>query len=181
MLGTQPCWHHNGKADSAAKSALDLPRAKVSVPYTDFKYLISQYILSTWQDDWNGVVANKLHWQSYRQCRKDEVVLCRARIGHTHLTHSYILKNDPPPQCEHRQCILTFWCSAIISQSSPRSAGPRDILQHHLNLLGTSPPQPPRHHHLNLLGTSPPQPPRHLTTHWNGLPWATGGGGMLGG
>ena len=31
-------------------------------------------------------------WRSsYRRCRKDEVVLCRARIGHTHLTHSYIL------------------------------------------------------------------------------------------
>ena len=74
------------KTDSAAKSALDLPRAKVGVPYTDFKYLIRQYIFSTWQDDWNGEVVNKLHsvkpvledWQSsYRRCRKHEVVLCR--------------------------------------------------------------------------------------------------------
>ena len=47
-------------------------------------------------------------WQSsYRRCRKDEVVLCRARIGHTHLTHSYIFRKDPPPLCEHCQCILT--------------------------------------------------------------------------
>ena len=37
------------------------------------------------------------------ECRKDEVVLCRTRIGHTHLTHSYILKY-PPPRCEHCQC-----------------------------------------------------------------------------
>ena len=114
------CWvpNHTGneKANSAAKSALDLPRAKVGLPYTDFKYLISQYIFSTWQDDWNSVVVNKLHsvkpvlgdWQSsYKRCRKDEVVLCCARIGHTHLTHSYILKKDPPHQCEHCQCILT--------------------------------------------------------------------------
>ena len=28
-------------------------------------------------------------------------------IGHMHLTHSYILKKDPPPLCEHCQCILT--------------------------------------------------------------------------
>ena len=100
------CWvpSHTGirgneKADSAAKSGLDLPRDKVGVPYTDFKYIISQYIFFTWQDDWNGAVMNKLHsvkpvlgeWQSsYRRCRKDEVVLCRARIGHTHLTHSFI-------------------------------------------------------------------------------------------
>ena len=34
----------NEKVDSAAKSALDLSRAKVGVPYTDFKYLINQYI-----------------------------------------------------------------------------------------------------------------------------------------
>ena len=106
----------NEKADSAAKSALDLPHAQVGVPHTDFKLLISQYIFFTWQDDWNGAVANRLHsvkpvlgdWQSsYRRCRRDEVVLCRARIGHTNMTHSYILKKDPPPQCEHCQCILT--------------------------------------------------------------------------
>ena len=58
----------------------------------------------------NGVILSSLSlgdWQSsYRRCRKDEVVLCRACIGHTHLTHSYILRKDPPPQCEHCQCIL---------------------------------------------------------------------------
>ena len=117
------CWvpSHTGikgneKADSAAKSALDMSRAKVGVPYNDFKHCINQYIFSTWQDDWNGAVMNKLHsvksvlgeWQSsYRWCRRDEVVLCRARIGHTHLTHSYILKKDPPPVCERCQCNLT--------------------------------------------------------------------------
>ena len=83
---------------------------RFGVPYTDFKDCISQYILSTWQDDWKGAVANTLHsvktvlgdWQtSYRRCRKDEVVLCCVRIGDTHLTHSYILKKDAPPQCEH--------------------------------------------------------------------------------
>ena len=95
----------NKKADSTAKSNVDLPRAKDGVPYTNFKHLISQYILFTWQNDWNGAVANKLHsvkqvlgdWQSsYRRCRKDEVAIGRARIGHAYLTHSYILRKDPP-------------------------------------------------------------------------------------
>ena len=106
----------NEKADSTSKSALDLPHAQVGVPYTDFKHLKRQYIFFTWQDDWNGAVANKLHsfkpvlgdWQtSYRRCREDEVVLCRARIVHTYMTHSYILKKDPSPQCEHCQSIMT--------------------------------------------------------------------------
>ena len=57
------------------------------VPYTDFKHFINQYILSTWQDDWNGAVVNKLRsvkpvlgdWQtSYRRCRKEEIVLHRS-------------------------------------------------------------------------------------------------------
>ena len=99
------CWVHshvgirgNEKADAAPKSALDLPRVKVGVPNTDFKHHINQYILSTGQDDWNGAVAVLGDWQtSYKQCRKDEVVLCRL----------YYLRKDPPPQCEHCQCILT--------------------------------------------------------------------------
>ena len=38
----------NEKTDISAKSALDLPRTKVGVPYSDFKHCINQYILSTW-------------------------------------------------------------------------------------------------------------------------------------
>ena len=60
---------------------------------------------------WTSFILSSQSWEilqsSYRRCRKDEVVLCRARIGHTYMTHSYILKKDPPPQCEHCQCILT--------------------------------------------------------------------------
>ena len=104
----------NEKADSAAKSALNLPRGMVG--YTDIKHHINQYILSTCRDEWNVVVANKLHsvksvledWQSsYRRCRKDEIVLCRTRIGHTHLTEPWLCDKDPPPQCEQCQCTLT--------------------------------------------------------------------------
>ena len=37
----------NEKADSAAKSELDLPRFKIGVPKTDFKHHINQYIVFT--------------------------------------------------------------------------------------------------------------------------------------
>ena len=37
----------------------------------------------------------------YRQCRKDEIVMCRASIGNTHLTRFYILKKHSPLQGAH--------------------------------------------------------------------------------
>ena len=40
---------------------MDLPLVKDGVPYTNFKDRINQYILSMWQDDWIGAVANKLY------------------------------------------------------------------------------------------------------------------------
>ena len=58
---------------------------------------IYQQLFMEIRDRYRDYLANKLYsvkpvlgdWQSsYRWCRKDEVVLCHARIGHTHLTHS---------------------------------------------------------------------------------------------
>ena len=93
-------------SDSSTKSALVLPHIRVGVPYTDFKCVISQYSFSTWQDDWNGMVANKLHsvkpvlgdWQSsYRQCKKDEIVLSCLHWSYTDpFVH---LEERSPPQC----------------------------------------------------------------------------------
>ena len=88
----------NEKADSAAKSALDLPPVKVGVPYTDSKHYIRQYLFSTWQGNWRLAV----HLQAVKlSC------VVPPPLGHTHLTHSYILKKDTPHQCEQCQCILT--------------------------------------------------------------------------
>src|SRR5437899_834878 len=38
--------------------------------------------------------------------RRDEVVLHRARIGHTFLTHSYLLKKENSPDCSSCHCLL---------------------------------------------------------------------------
>ena len=93
----------NEKADTAAKSALDLPHVKAGILYSNFKHCISQYILSTWQDDGGSFYQASPptgDWQSsYRQYRKNVIVLSRVCISHIHLRHSYILKKDPPPQC----------------------------------------------------------------------------------
>ena len=61
-----------------------------------------------WQMSWNAAVFNKLHsikpslgeWQpNYRIDRKEGVTLARLRIGHTFITHSFLLKSEDWPLC----------------------------------------------------------------------------------
>jgi len=40
--------------------------------------------------------------------RKEKTTLNRLLIGHSHLTHSYLINKDPAPTCEHCKCIRTI-------------------------------------------------------------------------
>ena len=106
----------NEKADKAAKEALGLPIADLKIPYTDFKQCIHKHLKVTWQVEWNRAVLNKLFcikphlglWPfSSRKSRREEVVLARLRIGHSYLTHSFLLKDEPLPECIPCDCPLT--------------------------------------------------------------------------
>ncbi|XP_067141009.1 uncharacterized protein, partial [Centruroides vittatus] len=66
-----------------------------------------------WQNVWNVQVHNKLHeikpvienWtQKKPYDRRSEVILTRLRIGHTRLTHQYLLKGDDQPVCQYCNC-----------------------------------------------------------------------------
>ena len=94
--------------DQKAKDSLNLHPTDFSIPYTNFKSFINRYILNKWQILWNNSVGNKLFeikpviGQSQpvvRNVRQDEVVLARLRIGHTRITHSYLLKREEPLYC----------------------------------------------------------------------------------
>ena len=41
-------------------------------------------------------------------CRRDCIVINRLRIGHSRLTHSYVLSNDDVPLCESCRLPLTI-------------------------------------------------------------------------
>ena len=44
---------------------------------------------------------------SKRTVRREEIVLCRLRLGHTRLTHSFLLDREPRPECAHCNCYLS--------------------------------------------------------------------------
>ncbi len=106
----------NEKADAAAKAALVKDITDCLISYTDSRQYIGQFVRDLWQTEWDLAVNNKLHAikpligeqpSAYRSVRRDEVVLCRLKVGHTYLTHSHLLRGEPPPQCDTCQCRLT--------------------------------------------------------------------------
>ena len=79
-----------------------------NIPYTDIKPFIVKYILKRWQDSWDQQIHSKLQEMhslvgktpcSYDKNRKEQVDLTRCRIGHSRLTHSYLLNNEERPEC----------------------------------------------------------------------------------
>ena len=83
------------------------------ISYTDAYKYISQYVRDVWQREWDTAVNKKLHAtkpligeqsSAYRSVRRDEVVLSRLKLGNSYLTHSYLLKGDPPPECVTCDC-----------------------------------------------------------------------------
>jgi kelch-like protein 2/3 len=98
---------NNMAADAAAKAALGLAAGTAPVPATDFYASVNRYIKSKWQQSWDAETNNKLHAiepvihgsMSYKLPRRDEILIHRLRLGHTHATHSFLLKRENPPQC----------------------------------------------------------------------------------
>ena len=73
-------------------------------------------VFDEWQEVWNCCAGNKLHtirptvdYYKQKKClsRRDTVLLNRLRIGHTRLTHSFLLSGDDLPECVTCQCSLT--------------------------------------------------------------------------
>ena len=106
----------NEKADAAAKSALSLPVTRMKLPATGMYPRITKLIFDEWQEVWNCCAGNKLHaitptvdYYKQKTCLSchGRVLLNRLRIGHTRLTHSFLLSGDDLPECGSCQCPLT--------------------------------------------------------------------------
>ena len=107
----------NERADQLAKQALNSEIEPCPIPYTDLRQTICQYVRHLWQESWTTFTSNKLFsiqpelglWQPNRDLpRRDQVVLTRCRIGHSHYTHSFLLKAEPLPECVFCFCPMTI-------------------------------------------------------------------------
>ena len=101
----------NDCADNAAREASSRLPTFYPIPYTDFYEPIKAAINARWQIRWSNI-GNHLHsiknaikpWNKVQLTRKQSVILNRLRLGHTLLTHSYLMDNNIPirPPCR--------WC-----------------------------------------------------------------------
>jgi len=109
----------NELADSAARrvSTSNSEIYNASLPHRDYYAAIRKSCRQHWAASWTDTnEANKLRsikdsvtpWRSsYQANRRIEIMLARLRIGHTRLTHKYLMERGEPPQCETCQTQLT--------------------------------------------------------------------------
>ena len=62
-------------------------------------------------------------WKYYVMVRRKETALCRLRIGHTRLTHGFLMSRDPPPYCE--DCLVLRTVRHLLVEC-PSLTGARD-------------------------------------------------------
>ncbi|XP_076046489.1 uncharacterized protein LOC143028383 [Oratosquilla oratoria] len=113
------CWvpshvgiHGKKLADKEAKEAArcnNMPNTKI--PHSDMKRIMKSHILKKWQEQWySPVLANNKKYKNIRNSinpwvsdfnlnRKKQVI--RLRIGHSRLTHKFILDSGGAPECAH--------------------------------------------------------------------------------
>jgi len=101
----------NEEVDLLANQAIS--SAIKSLPYKDLSRIINLISDQQWQSQWDHISDNKLKnikkiiqkWRSpINTARKADIVTTRARIGQTHLTHSFLSNHDEHPTCH--QCDL---------------------------------------------------------------------------
>ena len=71
--------------------------------FSDLKPLTAKYVYQVWQKEWDetGLVSNTFHEILPKLLDKllENTVLNRLHIGHSYLTHSFILGKEEAPVC----------------------------------------------------------------------------------
>ena len=136
----QLCWipGHSGiigndTADKKAKEAVLQQRAYFSVPYRDMYAVVERKVTEKWQEQWRGMRQKLFEvkpepggWVMQRRLkRREQVVVNRLRMGHTYITHGYLMDREaggvPPicPYCQDAQLTvkhIVVVCDALAAQ-----------------------------------------------------------------
>lgn len=101
----------NERADELAREAAARAAVPCPVPFTDVVPSIRVAVLASWQERWDRfAMTSKMgeltkcvfHPWSYANIRdrRSQTALARLRVGHTRLTHGYLMARDNQPFCD---------------------------------------------------------------------------------
>lgn len=94
--------HGYNEADQEAEPDLQQPTINIEIPHSDFNSHIQIYTTDICQSKWNKILNNKLHEiKPSFSSRKGLEVFTRCRLGHSRLTHSFVLNNEEIPGSSH--------------------------------------------------------------------------------
>ena len=110
----------NEEADSLAKAAVNnCSIVKCPLPVNDLFPLIRSVVSDAWNFLWQlenqkmSEITNSVHpWEHFPMTRKNEVILSRLRIGHTRMTHGFLMSRDSQPFCE--DCLVQLTVRHIL-------------------------------------------------------------------
>ena len=99
----------NEKAEAAAKdAALRAPTVPhKAIPHTDMRRPLREAITNGWHRKWNSLARED--WSSsHNKSRRIETVLTWLRLGHTNITHVYLMQGQTePPECDRCRVTIT--------------------------------------------------------------------------
>ncbi|KAI5720407.1 hypothetical protein M8J77_006141 [Diaphorina citri] len=130
--------HGNEKADQLATHAFDnsLP-VDFTVDSNDLKTELKKRIFDGWRSEWLLEADNNLRQIKNNVSptilppklnRREQVAITRLRLGHTHLTHNYLMNRSSPPSCD--SCHQNLSVKHILDECTKFSALKMD---HHLS------------------------------------------------
>ncbi|KAL4148382.1 hypothetical protein QTP88_002640 [Uroleucon formosanum] len=106
----------NEMADQEAQNTITSTSIAIinSITFADAKNEIKLHSNNKWHSHWrklstklNKIKNNINPWKNPELNRKEETIINRLRIGHKHLTHSYLMSKDDPPLCDVCNVLLT--------------------------------------------------------------------------
>ena len=109
----------NEKADAAAKDLRAPTAPHKAIPHTNMRRPLRESITNGWHRKWNSLAreGRKLReikkdvkdWtSSHNKSRRIETVLARLRLGHTNITHVYLMQGQTePPECDRCRVTIT--------------------------------------------------------------------------
>lgn len=110
----------NERADILAKQATSLPNVEFNyILYEDYRTKTKNLVHKSWENHWQNLspLTNKLReiknniskWNSnFEISRRDSIVITRIRIGHSKITHDFLMAKRDQTMCEICQTPLTI-------------------------------------------------------------------------